>query len=274
LDWEEKGVRRAKHKSIHRARASRFTGLALAALCTTPALAQEKVDSVFSVQAQADKAAAGSQQRIDQLQDQTQDMLAKYRQALVDAESIKKYNEQIGAQVKAQAERIGEMRKQLASIESTQRDVLPLMAKMVTTLEQFVKLDVPFLPEERARRVDTLKGLLSAADVPNSEKYRRILEAYQIEMEYGRTLDSYEGKLGEGDAAKNVTFVRLGRIALMYQTPDGKESGYWDVAKKSWTVDNDYARDIRHALAIAKKQGAPDLLRVPVPAPTAKETKS
>jgi hypothetical protein len=259
------------HKSIHGAKGLALASLALAAtLCASQVRAQEKVDAVFSDQAGGDKASAASQGRIDQLQDQTQDMLSKYRQALTDAESIKKYNEQLAVQVKAQGERVTDMRKQLADIETTQRDVLPLMQRMVDTLEKFVSLDVPFLQEERAKRVETLKGLLGAVDITTSEKYRRILEAYQIEMEYGRTLDSYEGAIGEGDKAKTVQFVRVGRVALLYQTLDGDETGYWDSAKKSWVVDNDYASDVRHALRVAKKQGAPDLLMVPVPAPSAK----
>jgi hypothetical protein len=266
-------------KSIHGARALAFASLALGATWfASQALAQDKVDSVFSDQAGGDKAAAASQARIDQLQDQTQDMVSKYRQALADAESIKRYNEQLGVQVKAQGERLADMRKQLADIETTQRDVLPLMKRMVDTLDQFVALDVPFLREERKKRVENLKSLLNAVDVANSEKYRRILEAYQIEMEYGRTLDSYEGAIGTGDTAKTVQFVRVGRVALLYQTLNGEETGYWDTAKKDWVVDNDYAADVRHALRVAKKQGAPDLLMVPLPAPTtktaAKESKS
>jgi hypothetical protein len=138
---------------------------------------------------------------------------------------------------------------------------------MLDTLEDFVELDVPFLIEERHKRIAGLRDIMNRADVSLSEKYRRVVEAYQIEMEYGRTLDAYETTLGEGDAAKLVEVVRLGRISLMYRTPDGKETGYWDAEKKSWVQDDGYARDVREALRVARKQGASDLLMVPVPAP-------
>jgi hypothetical protein len=232
------------------------------------ARAQQDPAPLFAEQANADRMAQASQKRIDQIQDQTQDMAGRYRQTLADEQSINKYNEQLREQVKDQAERLNDMNRQIQDIETTQRDVLPLMERMVSTLEQFVKLDVPFLIDERTQRVETLKGVLTRADVSNSEKYRRILEAYQIEMEYGRTLDSYEGKRGSGDEAKTVEFVRVGRVALMYQTSDGTETGYWDRNKKDWVVDDDYSRDVRAALAVAKKTKAPDLLMVAVPAPT------
>jgi len=122
--------------------------------------------------------------------------------------------------------------------------------------------------EERAKRVATLKSLMPRADVTISEKYRRILEAYEIEMEYGRTLEAYDGKLEAGSGEpKTVEFVRLGRVSLMYRTSDGKETGYWDVDQKKWVVDNSYAHAVKEAMRVAKKQGAPDLLFVPVPAP-------
>jgi hypothetical protein len=195
-------------------------------------------------------------------------MLTRYRQALADTESLRKYNEQLAIQVKSQTERIASMKQQIVDIEATQRDVLPLMQKMADTLGEFVPLDVPFLIEERTRRVANLKQMMTRADVSTSEKYRRILEAYQIEMEYGRTLEAYEGKLGEGDQAKTVSFVRVGRVALLYQTPDGRETGYWDPSAKKWVEDDDYSHDAREAIRVAKKQGAPDLLWVPVLAPT------
>jgi len=232
----------------------------------------EGLHAVLAEQAGADQAAIESQERIDQLHDETQEMLTRYRQALADTESITKYNEQLAAQVDSQTQTVSEMRAQLTEIENTHREVLPLMQKMVDTLDQFVKLDVPFSLEERTKRVSGLKDLLSRADVTNSEKYRRILEAYQIELDYGRTLEAYEGTIAEADAPKTVQFVRLGRIALMYQTLDGLETGYWDVANRKWVPDESYAHDVEEALRVAKKQGAPDLLMVPVPAP--KEVKS
>jgi hypothetical protein len=242
--------------------------LAVFALSVTAPFARaQSVEAVMSEQADADEAAAASQQRVANIHHDTQEMAAKYRQALTDVDSINRYNEHLAGQVKSQNDEIASIQRQLGEIETTGRDVIPLMEKMVTTLEQFVALDVPFLLEERTKRVQTLKELLPRADVTISEKYRRILEAYQIEMEYGRTLDAYETTLGEGDAAKLVEVVRLGRISLMYRTPDGKETGYWDAEKKRWVQDDDYAHDVREALRVARKQGASDLLMVPVPAP-------
>jgi predicted RNase H-like nuclease (RuvC/YqgF family) len=188
-------------------------------------------------------------------------------QAVADTESLNQYNKHLAEQVKSQEEEIASIERQLKEIETTTREVQPLMERMVATLEQFVAADVPFLLEERTRRVQGLKELLDRADVSISEKYRRILEAYQIELEYGRTLEAYEGRLGDGPDAKTVDFVRLGRISLMYQTPDGMETGYWDQNKKQWVRDDSYAHRVREALRVARKVGAPDLLTVPVPAP-------
>jgi Protein of unknown function (DUF3450) len=159
------------------------------------------------------------------------------------------------------------VQKELGEINETQQSVLPLMQRMIDTLDKFVQLDVPFLLEERTKRVAGLKQMMDRADVSSSEKYRRILEAYQIETEYGRTIEAYDGKLGDGDQAKSVEFLRVGRVALLYQTPDGKETGYWDADQKKWVVDNDYASGTRQAIRVAKKEGAPDLLWIPVHAP-------
>ena len=104
---------------------------------------------------------------------------------------------------------------------------------------------------------------MSRADVSVSEKYRRIVEAYQIEIEYGRTIEAYQGKVGD----KTVDFLRAGRVALLYQTLDGKETGYWDADAKKWVQDNDYEDAIEAGLKVAKKQAAPDFIVVPVHAP-------
>jgi hypothetical protein len=142
------------------------------------------------------------------------------------------------------------------------------MQTMLDTLEQFVALDVPFLIEERTNRVETLKKMMTRADVAISEKYRRILEAYQVEMDYGRTIEAYEGQLAAGDSvARTVQFLRVGRVTLLYQTLDGSETGYWDADQKSWVVGDEYAHGFKEGIAVAKKSRAPEMLIVPVPAP-------
>jgi hypothetical protein len=155
------------------------------------------------------------------------------------------------------------MTRQLVEIETTSREALPMMQKMVATLDGFVKLDIPFLPEERANRIATLKDMMTRADVSVSEKYRRIVEAYQIEIEYGRTIEAYQGKVDD----RTVDFLRAGRVALLYQTLDGAETGYWDAGARKWVADDDYEEAITAGLKVAKKQAAPDFISVPVSAP-------
>lgn len=238
----------------------------LPALVASPAAAQS-INNALNAQIEVDRAAAASQARINEIRDRTQDSASKYAQAVADAESYEKYNRQLEKQIADQKAELAKIEKQLLEIETTNREVQPLMQQMVNTLEQFVSLDVPFLLEERTHRVRNLQELMQRADVTISEKYRLILEAYQIELEYGRTLDAYTGRLGEGAGARTVEFVRLGRISLMYQTLDGEETGYWDANAKKWVVDNSYAHAVAEARRVAKKDGAPDLLTVPVPAP-------
>jgi HEPN domain-containing protein len=226
-------------------------------------------DATVEAQTGVDTAAAASQQAVNKLVDETQQIGGEYARTLAEIDSLNQYNERLQQQVDAQLAEIASIQEQLSEIETTNREVLPLMDRMVQTLDQFVKADIPFFPEEREKRVRDLVELMGRADVAISEKYRRILEAYQIELDYGRSLDAYQGTLGEGADSKVVQFVRLGRIALMYQALDGGETGYWDAQSKSWVQDDNYRTAIADALSVARQEGAPDLLRVPVPAPEA-----
>lgn len=245
------------------------TALLLAVIPATQVFAQAPLnDAAVQAQAQNNAAQATAQEGINNQVDQTNELNNQYAQALAELDSLNKYNEQLQKQVDAQNAEVASIQTQLTEIETTTREVLPLMERMVTTLEQFVQADIPFYLEDRIARVNNLKELMPRADVTISEKYRLILEAYQIELDYGRALEAYEGPLGQGDD-RTVQFVKLGRVSLMYQTLDGSETGYWDAANKAWVVDNSYAENVSAALSVARQDGAPDLLRVPVPAPQA-----
>jgi uncharacterized protein DUF3450 len=227
----------------------------------------QQVTEALRAQVENDKAQAQAQKDINNTREKIQDAAGRYAQAMADADSLERYNKQLDSQVKSQEAEMASIERQLTDIETTNREVQPLMQQMVDTLDQFVKLDVPFLLDERTARVQNLKDMMGRADVTISEKYRRILEAYQIELEYGRTLDAYSGRLGAGADARTVEFVRLGRVSLMYRTLDGAEVGYWDADQKKWVQDASYRDDIQQALRVARGQGAKELLTVPVPAP-------
>ncbi|MFA5630812.1 MAG: DUF3450 domain-containing protein [Porticoccaceae bacterium] len=231
------------------------------------AVVAQTLDSALATQEATDKAASASQKRINEIRDRAQDAAGRYATAVADAESLEKYNAELNKQVASQKDEMTSIERQLLDIETTNREVQPLMVKMVEALERFVALDVPFMLEERTARVDSLKEIMSRADVTLSEKYRRIMEAYQIELENGRTLDTYFGQLGTGPDARTVSFVRLGRVSLLYQSLDGNETGYWDASQKEWVRADQYAHAVSEARRIARKDGPPDLLRVPVPAP-------
>ena len=97
------------------------------------------------------------------------------------------------------------------------------------------------------------------------------LEAYNIELQYGRGIDTYRGTIDLGGSPRDVDFLRVGRIALMYQTTDGAVSGAWDNSARAWVElpSGEYDSAIRKGIRIAKKQATIELLNVPVSAPEA-----
>lgn len=227
----------------------------------------EILDAAAGEQSVANGEASASQERVNELDDETQRLLVRYRTAMGEKESIERYSDQLRLQLQSQEEDIASIERQLAEVETTAREVMPLTKKMLDTLEEFVELDVPILLEERRKRVAGLRAIMNRADISLSEKYRRVLEAYQIEMEYGRTIEAYDGHIGEGDDQRTVQFLRLGRVVLMYQTLDGHETGYWDANNRSWVVDEDYRNAFKRGLGVANKMTAPDLIEAPILAP-------
>ncbi len=227
-----------------------------------------KVDKTKAEQAKNHDQAAASQKKVTQVASQTRTITDDYRMVLKRIENTKVYNQQLRDFIKSQNEEMVSIGQKIESLKTTNKDIIPLMVRMLETLEKFVNLDTPFLPEERSNRLTQLKAMMKRADVSTSEKYRRILEAYQVENEYGRTIEAYRGvhKVGEKDLT--VDFLRVGRVALMYQSLDGEVSGLWSQKEKKWVeLPSSYKRTITKGLRIAKKQQAPDLIPMPITTP-------
>jgi TolA-binding protein len=244
-----------------------MAGMAIYLMSVT-SMAQEGLPEAIDAQSASQKASAQVQERVNALDDETREMLNEYRQSMAQIEDLQSYNQQLERLVATQNVEMADYERQFTDIETTKRQILPLIGRMLEVLDEFVAVDMPFLEEERSMRLAELKKLMERPDVPTSEKYRRVTEAYQIELEYGHTIEGYEGEIEVDGNTRTVAFLRYGRLGLYYMTLDGQEIGHWDNAGDRWVqLDDDYRQSLDRAMRIARKQLPPDLTRLPIPAP-------
>lgn len=238
-------------------------------LATSVASAQQTVQDALDKQTDSLNSSIAVQQRINALDDDTREMLNEYRQTTSQIQDLIAYNEQLAKLVSTQRVELADFERQFNDLEITKRRILPLIVRMIEVLEEFVTIDMPFLEDERQMRLTELQKLMEKPDVPTSEKYRRVTEAYQVELEYGHTIEAYEGEMTDNAGeTRTVNFLRFGRLGLYYQTLDGLEIGYFDKDSDQWVqLDDEYRQPLDRAIRIARKQLPPDLIRLPVPAP-------
>jgi hypothetical protein len=238
----------------------------------SPTLAQtgqadsnSQLSSVVSAGQTITQSGADSQRKVNQLNDQKLTKLQKFNTVTKELDGLHVYNQQMQSQLDSQISEISQLALSMEQVSIIERQISPLMARMIATLEEFVALDVPFLEVERSKRIKDLKDMMIRADIAVSEKFRRVLEAYQVEVDYGRTIEAYSGLLTVSGQETDVDFLRVGRVSLVYQTRDGSHLGQWQQDKiQLKTLSQDYRLGINKALRIARKQLAPDLMLIPL----------
>ena len=215
-------------------------------------------------------AGATAQQQIDSVADQTEKIINDYRTVTKVVDGLKVYNALLQTQLNNQEDEMQALSDSIANVALIERQIVPLMTRMVDALEEFVQLDTPFLVKERSARITRLRELMERSDVSAAEKFRVVLEGYQIENDYGRTIEAYKGSTEINGNQLEVDFLRIGRVALLYQTVGGEHTGAWDASKRAFVElpPATYQKQVLDGLKIARKQVAPDLLVVPVAAPT------
>ncbi|XOV80740.1 MAG: DUF3450 domain-containing protein [Aestuariibacter sp.] len=248
----------------------KFTLTALAASLSIAALTVSAQEDGFLKPAvdaakEINESAATSQEKVNAYADQVDSKLQKFKTITKETDGLNIYNTQLDKQIASQVQEMADLNASIDEVSVIERQITPLMLRMIDGLEQFVELDVPFLPTERAERIAGLRDLMDRADVSSSEKFRRVMEAYQVEMDYGRTMEAYSGILELNGQERDVDFLRVGRSVLVYQTRDASAQGVWNQKTKQWeALDSSYRTQVTKGLHMAKKQMAPDLLMLPV----------
>ncbi|WP_136248523.1 DUF3450 domain-containing protein [Halomonas borealis] len=215
----------------------------------------------------AQRSQAELQARIDNADDDVRDKLQALRQARQETRRLSAYNAELAPLVERQSETLTRRDEALSTLAGT-REALPgLMRDMVERLRAWVERDMPFLHDERVARVESLEERLADPETSRDEKLSRVLAAWRAELDYGRGIDAWRGRLA-GDTPREVDFLRLGRVGWYYLAPDGRQGGVWDAAQGEWRPLDDAARDeVRKGLAIAHERRAPALLNLPISQP-------
>ena len=229
---------------------------------------QAAVDQIVAAENRRIEQAQAAQDQIDGIVTETRSLAEEFRAVVKEVDGLIVYNTLLERQIDDQNEQLANLRTSIDQVQVIERQILPLLTRMIDGLERFVELDVPFLMDERNARVANLKDLLERADVTAAEKFRVVMEAWQIENDYARTIYTYTDELTIDGQPREVDVLQIGRVALLYQTADGTESGAWDQRARQWVpVGNEYRNQIRQGIRLARNQVAPDLLLLPIAPP-------
>jgi vacuolar-type H+-ATPase subunit I/STV1 len=240
-----------------------LTGLLFISMSTS--VHATTLTDIFQVADQINQSAKRSQAKIDALNEETRKLLSEYKTVLKEIEGLRVYNRQLEKQIANQEQEMSDLSESIDKVTVIERQITPLMLRMIDGIEQFVSLDMPFLLKERNDRVARLRETMDRADVAVSEKFSQVFRAYQIENEYGRTMETYGDTIVIDGTERNVDILKVGRVALVYQTPDGEETGMFNKNSNSFqAISDDYQSSVRQGIRMARQQATQDMFSIPV----------
>ena len=240
-------------------------------LFAAPEILAQQVDPVLDTSRATAQETRRSQDQIDEVDSRIQNLLSDYRANLRQLEQLNRYNASQQRQVDAQRREIASLERDINNIASLQRAVQPLMEDMVQGLADLIDADAPMLLSERRDRVERLRAIMDDPNRSAAQRYRLVVEAYQIELDIGQSIEAYRDSIEvDGRRFDNVEFLRIGRVALIFRTDDDEVLKRYDAESGRWVdLDRSFLQDVKTASRIAREQIPPDLIFIPVTAPQA-----
>ncbi len=246
--------------------ASALAGILLGALLACPAWSQD-AEALIEAELSRLEQARSAQAQINQIAEETRRRFDEYQILVKEIEGLRVFNELMQARVDNQNRQLDDLRASIDTVTVIERQVVPLMTRMIDGLENFIELDVPFRQEERRERVAFLRNLLQQADVSTAEQFRFVIQAWQIETDYGLFADTYTGEIEVDGTTREVDFLTIGRIGFYYVTPDNALAAAWDQRTGEWRrLTRADAEQIRNGLDVLDT-GSPQLLMLPIAPP-------
>lgn len=238
----------------------------IANLVSHAALSDDNIHQSFKATHQTQLMAEQSQAKVSQLADEQRKLLADYQRFENQADYQQAYNDELRQKIVAQQENLSQLRDEINTLALTKQQLLPLLRKMTQSLEAFIKVDLPFQRQARLESIAQLKAFLNEPEASVADKFRRVFEQYQTENDANYQLASGQTEIvTTSGQAMRVALLRVGRIALYYQSLDQSSQAIWDPAQQDWrALDTSYARAITQGIRIALDQATPELLELPL----------
>ena len=228
-------------------------------------LFSDQIQPLLDVGEVRQKAEEKSQSKIDQTDDDTSLIVNEFKTESKQIEGLRVYNAQLRKQIEAQEARLKVIDKTLKEARVMQRQIPPFTRRMLAGLEKSIELDLPFHLAERKERIAFAIATIDNPTVSPAEGLRQVLEAYNVEAEFGRKIDTYKDTIEINGQPREVNLLRVGRLALLYQTSDADETGAWDNKAGKWVeLGGSYRNPTRLGLRIANKLATVDMIELPV----------
>ena len=224
-----------------------------------------QLDKSLDISTSSINSGAANQERLNKIDDETRLLEFDYKDTIKEYENLKLYNDQLQRIINSQEEEIISILNQIDELDNININLIPIMLKMIDALDKFVSLDIPFLKSERTERVSNLKSIMDRGDISTSEKFRKVTEAYQIESDYGRTIEAYRSEVEFDGETFNADFLRVGRVSLAFVTSSGDKAGFWNKSTGRWEESSAAVkRSTIEGLKNALKQAPPTLITIPL----------
>ncbi|NDY73755.1 DUF3450 domain-containing protein [Desulfobacter hydrogenophilus] len=155
--------------------------------------------------------------------------------------------------------------EQIEDIAEIEGQISPFLCDLLDKIKKLNARDLPFLQEERRKRIQALEELNANPQVPVSEKFRKLMEALLVETEYGTTIEVYQQTVSLSGEETLVNIFRLGRLRLFYQTLDKQQCGFFNPAQKVWEpLENIHIKTIQAAIDMGLKRKPVEILSLPL----------
>ena len=220
------------------------------------------LQQVIAADNQGLRASQQAQVAVSQLSDEQQILQQQYREVLWQQRVADKYQLQLDSQINALHNANDELERQREQVRKTQIAVSPLMQDMLSTLQQVVESDIPFLQAERKLRVQILIQNLADPRIILGDKMAQVLDAYQVELSYGYAAETWLGTL---DSERMVNFLRVGRLGYYWLSIDGQQAAIWKQGEGWVQLEEKWFQPLRQAIAVAAGNIAPDIMTLPRP---------